>query len=84
MASASPAPSERGGGSPAHAGVILGTLILVAAVLERTGLLAQIGDRNLLPPDPHLDRSVELALHRGQELLAELRHGDSAATDGTD
>jgi hypothetical protein len=41
--------------------------------LERTGLLEQIGPRNVLPPDAHPDVAVEQALRRGQELLAELR-----------
>jgi DHA2 family multidrug resistance protein-like MFS transporter len=42
MASASPAPSERGGGSPAHAGIILGTLILVAAVANLNLAVANV------------------------------------------
>jgi SulP family sulfate permease len=51
------------------------------AILARTGLLARIGDHNVLPPDPHLDSAVDEARHRGNELLAELRRGDSRAND---
>jgi len=43
------------------------------ATLDRTGLLAQIGARNVVAPDPHLDVSLELALQRGRQLLAEIR-----------
>lgn len=42
-------------------------------VLARTGLLEQIGARNVLPVDPHLDAAIETARRRGRALLAELR-----------
>jgi len=41
--------------------------------LERTGLLAQLGPSNVLPEDPHPELVCERGLHRGGELLTELR-----------
>jgi SulP family sulfate permease len=41
-------------------------------VLARTGLLAQLGERNVLPADPHIGGSLDSGLQRGLELLAEL------------
>jgi hypothetical protein len=64
-----------------HAGLAAsgGGLVLVGVgdesrpVLQRTGLLDQIGQVNVLAPDPHPGRSFEHGLTRGAELLAELR-----------
>jgi SulP family sulfate permease len=42
-------------------------------VLERTGILEQIGERNVIPPDRHVEASIESGLRRGRELLAELQ-----------
>jgi SulP family sulfate permease len=47
------------------------------AILERTGLLEQIGSENVLSMDPHLVGSIERGLERGRALLAEL---DRAST----
>jgi anti-anti-sigma regulatory factor len=41
-------------------------------VLGRTGLLTQIGERNVLPSDRHLGGSLDAGLRRGRELLSEL------------
>jgi SulP family sulfate permease len=41
-------------------------------ILAHTGLLAQLGEKNVLPPDPHLGGILESGLRRGQELLVEL------------
>jgi sulfate permease, SulP family len=38
-------------------------------VLERTGLLEQLGGDNVLPPDPHPGLALDLAWQRGQALL---------------
>ena len=42
-------------------------------VLARTGLLAQIGEQNVLPSDAHIGGSLDAGWRRGQALLAELR-----------
>jgi sulfate permease, SulP family len=42
-------------------------------VLARTGLLAQLGEENVLPPDPHLGASLDAGLARGRRLLSELQ-----------
>jgi hypothetical protein len=39
--------------------------------LARTGLLARVGEQNVLPPDPHLGASLDAGARRGRELLAE-------------
>ena len=44
------------------------------AVLHRIGLGSQIGDDNILAPDPHLDRALARSYARGENLLAGLRH----------
>jgi hypothetical protein len=44
-------------------------------VLERTGILEQLGDDNVLGPDVHLGASLEFGLGRGRELLEELQRG---------
>jgi len=44
-------------------------------VLERTGLLAQLGDQNVLPTDPHLGGSLDAGLQRGRDLLRDLQAG---------
>jgi SulP family sulfate permease len=41
-------------------------------VLLRTGIGHRIGTRNIIPPDPHLDRSIGQGLRRGQALLREI------------
>ena len=41
-------------------------------VLERTGILEQLGERNVLGSDVHLGASLEFGLRRGRELLEEL------------
>ena len=41
-------------------------------VLARTGLLARLGEQNVLPSDPHIGVSLDAGLQRGRELLAEL------------
>jgi SulP family sulfate permease len=43
-------------------------------VLERTGLLQQIGPENVLAVDPHFVAAIERGLERGRALLAELDH----------
>ena len=42
-------------------------------VLARTGLLAQIGEQNVLPADRHLGVSLDAGLRRGREVLSELQ-----------
>jgi SulP family sulfate permease len=41
--------------------------------LTRTGLMDLIGAPNVLPPDPHPQVMTDRSLHRGRQLLAELR-----------
>ncbi|MEZ5125006.1 MAG: SulP family inorganic anion transporter [Thermoleophilia bacterium] len=41
--------------------------------LSRTGLVDRIGERNILPPDPHIDVAFDAALQRGRDRLRELR-----------
>ncbi len=41
-------------------------------VLARTGLLAQLGEQNVLPSDPHIGASLDAGRQRGRDLLAEL------------
>jgi len=47
--------------------------------LDRTGLLARIGDDNVLPYDEHLGAAMEAGLARGQALLDELRADGAVA-----
>jgi sulfate permease, SulP family len=42
-------------------------------VLARTGLLARLGEQNVLPSDAHIGGSLDAGLRRGKELLSELR-----------
>ena len=46
-------------------------------VLVRTGLLAQLGEQNVLPTDPHIGGSLDAGLLRGQALLSELQGAGS-------
>lgn len=48
------------------------------AVLARTGVLAIIGERNVLPGDRHLGASFDAGLARGRELLADVGGGAAA------
>ena len=50
------------------------------AVLERTGILAQLGAENVLPADPHLVASIEQGVNRGRALLSGLRSPASGET----
>jgi sulfate permease, SulP family len=43
------------------------------AVLARTGLLARLGEENVLPVETHLGGALDAGLQRGQSLLAELQ-----------
>jgi SulP family sulfate permease len=47
--------------------------------LAQTGLLAQLGEQNVLPPDPPLGASLDSGLQRGRGLLSELRAKRPAA-----
>ena len=58
----------------AHSGLVLaGVEPSARDVLARTGLLAQLGEQNVLPSDPHLGASLDAGLQRGRELLTELQ-----------
>jgi SulP family sulfate permease len=46
-------------------------------VLDRTGLLALLGEQNVLPTDPHIGVSLDAGLRRGQALLSELKGAGS-------
>jgi SulP family sulfate permease len=61
--------------------VLTGVSDRAGHTLEETGLLEQLGQANVLPVDAHLDVSIEHALHRGHELLAELQR-ETPATGG--
>jgi SulP family sulfate permease len=52
--------------------VLTGVGQAARSVLSRTGLLARLGERNVLPSDPHIGASLEAGLQRGRDLLAEL------------
>jgi hypothetical protein len=49
--------------------------------LDRTGLLAEIGPRNVVAPDSRLDVSFELALQRGRQVLSELKNHETPNND---
>ncbi len=58
----------------AHSGLVLtGVEPNARDVLARTGLLAQLGEQNVLPTDPHIGGSLDAGLRRGQALLSELQ-----------
>lgn len=61
--------------------VIVGVNDQQREVLDRTGIGQRIGVANLLPPDPHLGRTVEHAAERGRALLAELQDVHRPSTD---
>jgi hypothetical protein len=48
-------------------------------VLARTGLLAQFGEPNVLPSDPHVDATLDAGLGRGRALPSELEAPRSSA-----
>ena len=57
-----------------HSGLVLtGVEASAREVLARTGLLAQLGEQNVLPTDPHIGGSLDAGLQRGQALLSELK-----------
>ena len=51
----------------------IGNIIGAREVLAQTGLLAQIGEQNVLPSDAHIGGSLDAGWRRGHDLLAELR-----------
>lgn len=66
----------------AGSGIVLtGVSTQFHAVLERTGLLAQFGQANVLPEDPHLGAALETGVTRGQALLDELRAAGSEVSE---
>jgi SulP family sulfate permease len=52
--------------------VLIGVREHSRTILERTGLLEQIGPENVLATDPHLVLSLERGMQRARALLAEL------------
>jgi SulP family sulfate permease len=58
--------------------VLIGVRELSRTILERTGLLEQMGPENVLATDPHLVLSLERGMQRARALLAEL---ERARTD---
>jgi SulP family sulfate permease len=57
-----------------HSGLVLtGVEANARDVLVRTGLLALLGEQNVLPTDPHIGGSLDAGLLRGQALLSELQ-----------
>jgi SulP family sulfate permease len=54
--------------------VLIGIRDRSRAILERTGLLEQIGPDNVQAMDPHVTASQEHGMERGRRLLAELDH----------
>jgi hypothetical protein len=55
--------------------VLTGVEPVAREVLARTGLLAKLGEQNVLPSDPHLGASLDAGWQRGRDLLAELKAG---------
>ena len=50
-------------------------------VLERTGILDRLGEKNVIAPDPHPGLAFERCLRRGEELLDELRAASSIPSE---
>jgi len=67
-------------GSPRYSG---STPAKARDVLARTGLLAQLGQENVLPSDPHIGSSLGAGMHRGREVQAELNARTRPADEAT-